>query len=135
MEISKVLKSNSYLIGKWRGLGELLIKPISRRMGKLPIEIKINKGGKISGRIGEANLMNVVLKVVSFGYELHAELDNYVKKNYQIDKDRFCILFISPENKSEETKEIHTNFQLKSNFFFDSATLIGGVDLRKQLKV
>jgi len=132
MEINNVLKPNSYLIGKWLGLGEMLIKPIARRMGKLPIEIKIKEGGKVSGRIGEAKLMNAFLTVVSFGYELHAELDNYVKKNYQIDKDRLCILFTSPGIKADSAKELHTNFQLKSNFFFDSATLIGDVDLQKQ---
>ena len=130
-----LVASNPFLIGKWTGEGGFLNVDFNKEVGKVMLEIEINKDNTVSGKIGNARLMETSIKKVNYGFEikgiLDSRLDSRINKNKDLKKNHLIILLVTPIKNSNDVMVSDANFHLKSNYIFDFTMRVGGVLLTK----
>lgn len=123
-------KISELLFGQWTGKGRLIQKSLDLKAGILDVEISISKSG-VKGKIGDAEIKRATIHEEKSGYSIKAVLSSAIKDNILIDKDRVELLFRVPFSQQKEKVKVDARFQLKSNFYFDFTSQIGGVLLTK----
>jgi hypothetical protein len=132
-----VVASNPFLIGKWTGEGGFLDVDLNKEVGKVILEIEINKDNSVSGKIGDARLTKTSIEKADYGFEikgvLDSSLDSRIKKNKDVKKNHLIILLVTPFKNSKDEMVSDANFHLKTNYTFDFSMRVGGVLLTKVL--
>lgn len=131
-EKESVVAANPVLIGKWTGEGKFLDVALDKDLGKVPLEVEINKDNTVAGRIGDAKLTQTSIEKARYGFEIHGILDSRIKKNKAEKKDHLIILLVTPVKGKVGVRVSDANFHLKSNYGFDLTMRVGGVMLKKQ---
>jgi hypothetical protein len=131
-EKQSVVAANPVLIGKWTGEGRFLDVAVDKDLGKVPLEVEINKDNTVTGRIGDAKLTQTSIKKARYGFEIHGMLDSKINKNKAEKKDHLIILLVTPVKDKEGALVSEANFHLKSNYTLDLNMSVGGVMLKKQ---
>ena len=131
-EKESLVAANPVLIGKWTGQGRFLDVALDKDLGKVPIEVEINKDNTVTGRIGDAKLTQTSIKKARYGFEIHGILDSKINKNKSEKKDHLIILLVTPVKDKDGALVSDANFHLKSNFTLDLNMHVGGVMLKKQ---
>jgi len=128
-----LVRSNSYLIGKWTGEGKFLDVNFDKEFGKVMIEIEIREDNTIIGKIGEAQINSTSIVEAKYGFEIRGILNSKLKNDKDFNKNRLVILLVLPDENREDVTRSDANFHLKSNFIFDINMRVGGVILTKEL--
>ena len=131
-EKQSVVAANPVLIGKWTGQGRFLDVATDKDLGKVPLEVEINKDNTVTGRIGDATLTQTRIKKARYGFEIHGILDSKINKNKTEKKNHLIILLVTPVKDKDGALVSDANFHLKSNFTLDLNMHVGGVMLKKQ---
>ena len=131
-EKQSVIAANPVLIGKWTGQGKFLDVALDKDLGKVPLEVEINKDNTVTGRIGDAKLTQTSIKKARYGFEIHGILDSKINKNKSEKKDHLIILLVTPVKDKDGALVSDANFHLKSNYTLDLNMRVGGVMLKKQ---
>jgi hypothetical protein len=131
-EKQSVTAANPVLIGKWTGQGRFLDVALDKDLGKVPLQVEINKDNTVTGRIGDATLTQTSIKKARYGFEIHGILDSKINKNKAEKKDHLIILLVTPVKDKEGVLVSDANFHLKSRYVFDLTMRVGGVTLKKQ---
>jgi hypothetical protein len=131
-EKESVVAANPVLIGKWTGEGRFLDVAVDKDLGKVPLEVEINKDNTVAGRIGDAKLTQTSIEKARYGFEIHGILDSRIKKDKAEKKDHLIILLVTPVKDKEGVLVSDANFHLKSNYALDLGFRVGGVTLKKQ---
>jgi hypothetical protein len=131
-EKQSVVAANPVLIGKWTGQGRFLDIALDKDLGKVPLQVEINKDNTVTGRIGDATLTQTSIKKARYGFEIHGILDSKIIKNKAEKKNHLIILLVTPAKDKEGVLVSDANFHLKSNYVLDLAMRVGGVTLKKQ---
>jgi len=95
-EKESIVAANPVLIGKWTGEGRFLDVAVDKDLGKVPLEVEINKDKTVTGRLGDAMLTQTSIKKARCGFEIHGILDSRVKRNKAEKKDHLIILLVTP---------------------------------------
>lgn len=131
-EIQSVAGANPTLVGKWTGEGRFLDVAVAKDLGKVPLEVEINKDNTVTGRIGDAKLTKTSIQKASYGFEIRGILDSRIQKGKAEKKDHLIILLVTPVKDKEGALISDANFHLKSNYVLDLGFRVGGVTLKKQ---
>lgn len=127
-----VVADNPTLIGKWTGEGRFLDVAVDKDLGKVPLEVEINKDNTVVGRIGDAKLTHTSIHKARYGFEIRGLLDSRIKKDKTQKKNHLIILLVTPVKDKEGLLVSDANFHLKSNYALDLGFRVGGVTLKKQ---
>jgi len=127
----KLIASNPYLTGTWKGEGNFLDMSLNASIGSVPFEIVIDKDNIVSGKVGEARLTKTSIRKADYGFEIRGILDAKLKKDQDLDRKHLVILLVMPEDNRDSVRYSDANFHLKNNYFFDFAMRVGGVGLTK----
>ena len=131
-EKESVVAANPVLIGTWKGEGRFLDAALDKDLGKVPLEVEIDKDNSVAGRIGDAKLTQTSIKKARYGFEIRGILDSKINKNKAEKKDHLIILLVTPAKDKEGVLVSDANYHLKSNYAFDLNMNVGGVLLKKQ---
>ncbi len=125
-----LISSNQYLIGKWVGNGKFLDKNL-QHFGLVSFEIEIKKDNTITGKIGDALLIETAIKKAKNfnGFEVYGILDTKLKKDKELNRKHLIILLNLPKGQNEIINKIDADFHLKTNFTFDFGMKVGNVQL------
>ena len=83
-EKQSVVAANPVLIGKWTGQGRFLDVALDKDLGKVPIEVEINKDNTVTGRIGDAKLTQTSIKKARYGFEIHGILYEFTQNHRKL---------------------------------------------------
>ena len=118
--------SMSSLQGKWEGLGHFLDIKLAKEFGLLPIVIIIDADGGVTGKIGDATLVETKLGTwKEDGFEIRAIIAGSIKTGKIYRKDHFIIFGHIQES------EMDINYHLKSNYYFDFSMNVCGIVLKR----
>jgi len=131
-EKESIVAANPVLIGKWTGEGRFLDVALDKDLGKVLLEVEINKDNTVAGRIGDAKLTRTTIEKARYGFEIHGILDSKIKKDKAEKKDHLIILLVTPVKDKEGALVSDANFHLKGNYALDLSMRVGGVMLKKQ---
>ncbi len=131
-ENEKIISSNPFLVGTWKGEGRFLNVDLSSETGQILFEIKINSDFTITGKVGDASLTKTSIVNSSYGFEIKGKLDSKIKKDHELNRKHLIILLVIPEGNMEDVSYSDANFHLKNNYIFDFAMRVGGVGLTKE---
>jgi hypothetical protein len=127
----KLIASNPYLIGTWKGEGNFFNMSLNASIGPVPFEFTIEKDNIVSGKVGDARLTKTSISKTGYGFEIRGILDVRIKKDHDLDRDHLIILLVMPEDNRDSVNFSDANFHLKNNYIFDFRMRVGGVGLNK----
>jgi hypothetical protein len=131
-ENEKIISSNPFLVGTWKGQGRFMDVSLNHEMVPIVFDFNINKDGSIKGKVGDANLTKTSIEKANYGFEIKGVLDSKINKDHELSRRHLIILLVLPEENRENASYSDANFHLKNNFFFDFAMRVGGVGLTKE---
>ena len=127
-----LISSNTFLIGKWKGIGSFLNIDFNKDFGTVNFDIDINSDYSITGKLGDAVLTKTTIEKTNYGFNIKGKLDSKLKENKDFNKKHVIILLVIPKEHNMDVQRIDANFHIKSNYFFDISMRVGGVILIKE---
>ena len=115
-------------IGNWEGQGRFYNVNFHEDVGMLPIHLEVNPDEKISGRVGNASLINGEISVDehNHGFMIRGQLEGKIFPDSDFHKKKIILLLQIPQGD-----KIEGDFHLKNNFVFDFSMRPGGFTLHR----
>ena len=127
-----IVESHPYLVGKWSGEGGFLDTDLKNEIGDVWVEFEIFNDNSVTGKIGDAQIIDAELSIANYGIGITGMLDSKIKDGHELDKDHIIILLVLPEDYQGDINTSDAKFHLKSNSIFDFGMRVGGVMLVRE---